>query len=84
LGKKLEHTPDDGEFTKLDLDYLVNTSISNAKEGEEIEDEVKIFQNALEFSETKVRDCMVPRTEINAVAQRTREYKVRFEKSGIQ
>jgi len=33
------------------------------------EDEVKIFQNALDFQDTKVRDCMVPRTEINAVEE---------------
>ncbi len=67
IGIRIEKEVGDEEFSKVDLDYLVNTSISNAKEGEEIEDEVKIFQNALEFSETKVRDCMVPRTEINAV-----------------
>ena len=67
VGIHIEKEVGDEEFSKVDLDYLVNTSINNAKEGEEIEDEVKIFQNALEFSETKVRDCMVPRTEINAV-----------------
>ncbi len=60
-------THNDEEFSKVDLDYLVQSSIDNAKSGDEIDDEVKIFQNALEFSETKVRDCMIPRTEINAV-----------------
>ncbi len=55
------------EFTKVDLDYLVQTSIDNADNEDEIGEEVKIFQNALDFSETKIRDCMVPRTEIDAV-----------------
>ncbi len=55
------------EFTKVDLDYLVQTSIDSAADDRQIEDEVKIFQNALEFADTKVRDCMVPRTEIEAV-----------------
>jgi CBS domain containing-hemolysin-like protein len=55
------------EFTKVDLDYLVQTSIDSADNEDDIEEEVKIFQNALDFSETKIRDCMVPRTEIDAV-----------------
>ena len=67
FGVKLEKEDNDEEFSKVDLDYLVQSSIDNAKSGDEIDDEVKIFQNALEFSETKVRDCMIPRTEINAV-----------------
>lgn len=60
---------DDEEFSKVDLDYLVQSSIDNAKNEDEVEDEVKIFQNALEFTECKVRDCMVPRTEIQAVEE---------------
>lgn len=67
VGVKMEKERDDKEFTRVDLDYLVQTSIDNAKSEEEIEEEVKIFQNALEFTETRVRDCMVPRTEIDAV-----------------
>ena len=67
FGIKMAKESDDKEFTKIDLDYLVQTSIDNAKSEEEIEEEVKIFQNALDFPETKVRDCMVPRTEIDAV-----------------
>jgi len=67
VGIKMEKERDDKEFTRVDLDYLVQSSIDNAKNEEEIEDEVKIFQNALDFTETRVRDCMVPRTEIDAV-----------------
>ena len=67
FGIRMSKNLGDKEFTKVDLDYLVQSSIDNAKDNEEIDEEVKIFQNALDFSETKVRDCMVPRTEIDSV-----------------
>ena len=66
-GVKVDKDNDDGEFSKIDLDYLVQSSIDYATDNSQIDDEVRIFQNALEFSDTKVRDCMVPRTEICAV-----------------
>lgn len=67
MGIRMTKKDEDKEFTKVDLDYLVQSSIDNADNEDEIGEEVKIFQNALDFSETKVRDCMVPRTEIDAV-----------------
>jgi CBS domain containing-hemolysin-like protein len=67
IGVRMKKAEDIGEFTKVDLDYLVQTSIDNATSEDDIEEEVKIFQNALDFSETRVRDCMIPRTEIDAV-----------------
>ncbi|MBR1558524.1 MAG: HlyC/CorC family transporter [Prevotella sp.] len=67
MGVKMPKEAEDKEFTKVDLDYLVQTSIDNAKDEDDIDEEVKIFHNALDFADTKVRDCMVPRTEIDAV-----------------
>lgn len=67
VGIHMDKENDDEGFSKVDLDYLVQSSIDNAENDDDIEDEVKIFQNALDFSETKVRDCMVPRTEIQAI-----------------
>ena len=67
IGIRINKNVEEREFTKVDLDYLVQTSIDNADNQDDIGEEVKIFQNALDFSETKVRDCMVPRTEIDAV-----------------
>lgn len=55
------------EFSKIDLDYLVQQSIDKASDEAEVNEEMKIFQNALDFSDTKVKDCMIPRTEIDAV-----------------
>ena len=69
FGVKIDEKENDGTFTKVDLDYLVQSSIDNAENEDDIEDEVKIFQNALDFQDTKVRDCMVPRTEINAIEE---------------
>lgn len=48
-------------------DYLEETIDTMEDKKEEIESEVKIFQNALEFSSTHLRDCMIPRNEIVAV-----------------
>ena len=67
VGIRMNRDAEGHEFTKVDLDYLVQTSIDNAGNDDEIGEEVKIFQNALDFSDTKVRDCMVPRTEIDSV-----------------
>lgn len=66
-GVKVERGSVDEIFSKIDLDHLVQSSIEKAKDESQIDDDVKIFQNALEFPDTKVRDCMVPRTEICAV-----------------
>ena len=67
VGVKMPKATEGKEFTKVDLDYLVQSSIDNAKDDAEIEDEVELFHNALDFADTKVRDCMVPRTEIDAI-----------------
>lgn len=67
FGMKVQKESEDILFSKTDLDYLVQSSLDNAKNEDDIDDEVKIFQNALEFRDTKVRDCMIPRTEINSV-----------------
>ena len=84
FGVHISKATDDHEFTKVDLDYLVQTSIDNARSDDEIEEEVKIFQNALDFSDTKVRDCMVPRTEIDAIEDDATidELKQKFTESG--
>jgi len=84
VGIHMENDTEEGAFTKVDLDYLVQSSIDNARDDSDIEAEVKIFQNALDFSETKVRDCMIPRTEIDAVEDTcsVEELKNMFVESG--
>lgn len=67
MGTKVNKEAQDKAFTKVDLDYFIQSSIENAADEEELETEVKIFQNALDFSNIKIRDCIVPRTEIVAV-----------------
>lgn len=67
FGLKVTNTDTDTAFTKVDLDYLIQSTIDQTDNEEEINEEVKIFQNALDFSNCKVRDCIVPRTEIVAV-----------------
>jgi len=53
-------------FSRLDLDHLVNEQENNiaTKSKNEIDNEVKLFRNALDFSKVKLREVMVPRTEM--------------------
>ncbi|ATA72781.1 hemolysin [Capnocytophaga sp. H4358] len=54
-------------FTKLELVDYISEQMENVPEKQEVDAEVQIFQNALEFSGVKAREIMVPRTEIVAV-----------------
>lgn len=56
-------------LNKVDLDYLVTESIEHTEDEENVENDVKIFQNALDFSEVKLRECAVPRTEITSLPE---------------
>ncbi|HEX8576232.1 MAG TPA: hemolysin family protein, partial [Flavobacterium sp.] len=68
--RKLFHTEGDKEqlfFSKVELGNYITEQMSAVKEDEEVDSEIQIFQNALEFSAVKARDIMNPRTEIAAV-----------------
>ena len=51
-------------FTRLDLAHFIEASFSSDMD-EEIDTE--LFQNALEFRQIRVKECMVPRTEIESI-----------------
>lgn len=65
LGIKIGINSDEYVFGKVDLHHILQENIVQNKE--EIETDVKLFQNALDFSKIKLRECIVPRTEIVAV-----------------
>jgi CBS domain containing-hemolysin-like protein len=54
-------------FSKVDLDHFVNLSKQSKEDSGPDHHNIRIFQNALDFSNVKLRECMVPRTEIEAV-----------------
>jgi len=54
-------------FSKVDLDHFVNLSKQSKEDTEPDHHNIRIFQNALDFSNVKLRECMVPRTEIEAI-----------------
>lgn len=85
-GTRINKQDQELAFTKGDLDYFIQSSIEEAGGDEEhIDDEIKIFKNALDFSNIKIRDCMIPRTEIIAVESDTPvgELKNTFIENGI-
>lgn len=84
-GTRINKEDTDKAFTKVDLDYFIQSSIEESGNQKEIDTEVKIFQNALDFSTIKIRDCMIPRTEIIAVDQAAslEELKETFIENGV-
>jgi len=59
-------------FSKIDLDHYVNQNDTPEENNNSDEQtEITLFKNALDFSKVKVRECMIPRTEITAVDEET-------------
>lgn len=56
-----------GYFSRGELGHYITEQMNGVEEQEEVDSEIQIFQNALEFSDLKARDIMTPRTEIVAV-----------------
>ncbi len=54
-------------FSKVELGNYISEQMSTIEDQQEVDSEIQIFQNALEFSGVKARDIMTPRTEISAV-----------------
>jgi CBS domain containing-hemolysin-like protein len=66
-GVKMEKGNNENVFSRIDLNYLLQESSDFSAGDADIENDVKIFQNALDFSKVRLRDCFVPRTEIIAL-----------------
>lgn len=71
-------------FNKYDLYQMVQNSISNEEKSEDLNYELKIFNNALTFDKVKLKECIVPRTEIAAIEETTsiQEIKEKFIETG--
>lgn len=54
-------------FSKIELGDYINEQMETVEKEDEVDSEIQIFQNALEFAAVKARDVMVPRTEIEAM-----------------
>ncbi len=54
-------------FGRVDLDFYIKELSTKNDQAEEMETDIRIFQNALDFKEVKVRECMIPRNEIVAI-----------------
>lgn len=70
LGIFIKKEENDGHrvaFEKIDLETYLEENTRNTSDDEEVDTEVKIFHNALNFSEVVARDCMIPRNEIKAL-----------------
>ena len=82
---KLTEKSDDLVFGKPDLDYLVNEAQEDTSQDQEEDPNLRIFQNALDLSNVKLRECMIPRTELVALKETTNVEELRqiFIESGL-
>jgi CBS domain containing-hemolysin-like protein len=64
---KAEHDVQKTGFSKKELGYYISKQLENVSEKDDVDSEIQIFQNALEFDTVKAREAMIPRTELVAV-----------------
>ncbi len=72
-------------FSKVELGNYISEQMEAVAEDEQVDSEIQIFQNALDFSEVKSREVMIPRTEIIAVEENTatEELSQKFIETGL-
>ena len=80
-----DHHAPEPVFSKVDLDHFITTLQPEQEPGLEEVGDLKIFKNALEFSGLKVRDCMIPRTDVIAMEEDATvdELAQRFVETGL-
>lgn len=64
---KIDTSQSNLAFTKIDLEHFVMDIQNRQESGEDIDHEIQIFKNALDFTDVKARECMIHRTEIIAM-----------------
>ena len=72
-------------FSKVELGNYISEQMETVKTEDEVDSEIQIFQNALDFSEVKSREVLIPRTEVIAVTIDTspKELSELFIKTGL-
>ncbi|WP_339699714.1 hemolysin family protein [uncultured Marixanthomonas sp.] len=72
-------------FSKMELGNYISEQMETAETDDEMDSEIQIFQNALDFSEVKSREVMIPRTEVVAVDIKTtpKELSKLFTETGL-
>ncbi|MFO7922763.1 MAG: hemolysin family protein [Bacteroidales bacterium] len=85
LGTDVSNDDKKNVFGKVDLDHFVRESQNDSEEEDNLKNNIKLFQNALDFSTIKLRECMVPRPEIAAFEIETplEEIKQNFIETGF-
>lgn len=84
----LFRTPGDDlqlSFSKVELGHYINEQMESLEVEDEVDSEIQIFQNALEFSDVKAREVMIPRTEVIGVdvSTSTKELGQKFTETGL-
>jgi CBS domain containing-hemolysin-like protein len=81
---RLEYSEDKPVFTVTDLNSFIQNHLTKAREEGHVDIDSKIFDNAVEFKTVRVRECMVPRTDIVCVEvdDTMEDLKAVFEESG--
>ena len=82
---KVNYTETKPAFGKIDLDHYIKDVSSHGSKESEMNNEIQMFQNALDFTKVKVRECMVPRPEIIAldINDSIEELKNKFIETGL-
>ena len=72
-------------FNRIDLEHYISKKMEEVENKNEVDSEIEIFQNALEFGDLKARDCMVPRKNIICITETTPKKEVieLFTKTGL-